>query len=368
MCCRMKKRRQDIESLINSILTDLRKNRAFYHPAVGDITKWFDCCYEVVWNAIHSVLKQPEDLQLWEETTPAKGRNRQIIDFLHHECGLLSKDTIQQATSNSEIANRFQVCYPDLKDEAKLLHHIEILTGTVSQLAYHHLSKSEKCVRDTALPSSGTKQCGPGISIRTKRIIAFAEQSLNDYLHERTDQLPIYDEIGKIVKPNVSKAWVQYVLSKHLPPEAFEFWKNNGQRANHHKIARLLNYAGQHAVRHLKYSHYRLPPISKMSERFDLSDETVVRVIQEQLPEEQAVLWRPVHRQRQNSLRVHYRIRYLTKVAHKHQNNPSWRLPTQSEIGRRFNVDQRSVSRIIRQWLPKDLVALWTVYKNHPRG
>lgn len=356
----MEKRRSDMTTFVSAILSDLCSGDAFYHPSGEDIMKWFNCSHEVAKSVIDSVLIDSEDRQLWSETTPARGRNKQIVKFLHFECQQLIKGDILRATSNLEIATRFQLHYPGFEDETKLFHHVQILGRTVSQLAYIHLAKCEKLFCDQALQSTRIPRRGPGISARTKIIIAFAEKSFNDYLHERTDRLPKYEEIGKVVKPNITRSRVQQILSRHLPPEAVMFWvldKGGCWR----RIARLLEFASYQADRHFRDNSHHVFSIGQMARQFDLDYGTAARAIQVHLSKEQAVLWGAESESKPVSMRVRYQIRYLTKVARKHQNNPSWRLPFQGEIGRKLGIGQTGVSRITRQWLPAELAALWTV-------
>lgn len=351
-------------AFISNIFADLRSGAAFYHPSGEDITKWFNCSRELARSVIRSVSKDSKDRQLWEETTPAKGRNRHIIKFLQYECDLLSEDIIGKATSNFEIATRFQTSYPEPEDEVKLHHHIVVLAGTLNYLTYRHLSKSQRGLREAALPVLEITQYGHETSARTQRIIAFAEKSLNDYLHERTDQLPKYEEIGRVVTPQVTRSRVEQILSSHLPPEAINFWTLN-KRGKWRRTVRLLNCASLEAERFFSDSSYYPMDIETMAKLFDLDNDVSIRAIRKHLSAKQANLWRQ-ESERIPCSKTRCRIRFLKKVARKYQNNPGWRLPTQEEIGQKLGICQTNVSRISRQWLPSELSALWAVHKNQP--
>lgn len=289
MCSRMKKRRRNITDFINTILADLRSGCATYHPSIKDIANWLNYSYEIVWSVIDSILSDDLKIrQLWDETTPARGRIKERNDY---------KRTINP---------------------------------------------------------------------RVEQIVDFATRSLNDYLHKRTDSLPIYEEIGRVVTPHVTRSRVEQILSSYLPPEAIKFWMLN-RRGNWRNISRLLNYASLQAERFFIDSSYHPMAVEIMADLFNLDSETSIRAICKYLPVKQAGLWQ-LEFGRVPRSQTRYRIRWLTRTARMFQKGLIQRLPTQEEIGRKLGISQTSVSRITRQWLPKDLAALWAVRKNHPRG
>jgi len=374
MSSEIEKRRQEITAFINTILSDLRSGVAFYHPSIEDIAKWYNCHYEVVWRYINSILgDNPENHRLWDQATPARGRDKVIVGFLKTECRLIEDGIIERATPDLEIATRFQTQYPDLSnqvEETKLDRHVQNLKDKVRQLVKQDLTDRQKAVRSiglrplgTSLPTEEKRVPTPGNQL----IIDLATQLLNDYLHGRNERLPKYGEIGRLVTPHITRSRVEQILSRHLRPEAINFWMLN-RCGNWRRITRMLEFASLQADRHFRDNSYHVFSIKRIARQFNLDGNTAARAIQEHLPKEQAVLWGAESEYKPESIKVHYCIRFFTKVARKHQNNPSWHLPTQGEIGQKLGIGQTGVGRIIRRWLPTELSALWAARKNHARG